>query len=396
MRILYVTNGFPYPLTSGYLRHYFLIKELSQRHAITLLSVVSSTFTSEQATAMGPFTERVVTFTAAHRSGSFMRKAQNRIRSVTNGGQGHRAVQEMGATIQRLTHREHFEAVIFSGKDTYPALRGISGLPIIVDMCDATSFRLRGNMRYASLFRLPLLLLDYQQVRRVESQLLRRAAHVLFAAVRDREALLGASGNHASVIPNGVDVDYWQRSSRELGVDTIVFTGGMDYPPNADAARYLIEEILPVVRHSVPGAQLLIVGRNPDPALVGAGRQPGVTVTGFVDDVRPYLERATVFAAPLRFGAGIQNKLLQAMAMEIPGVASPLAADGLRTEEGQRPPVLVAAERQPFAEMIVQQLRRRRDRPEPDAAARQYVQDHFVWGRSGEKLEQVIRAVVKR
>lgn len=394
MRILYLTNGFPYPLTSGYLRHYFLIKELSPRHAITLLSVVGADYQSEHAAAVSPFTERIVTFTAANKSGSFRRKAANRIRSMTNGGQGHRAVQQMGATLRRLAQREHFEVVIFSGKDTYPALRGVSGLPIVVDMCDATSLRLRGNMRYASVLRLPLLLFDYQQVRRVEAQLVRRAGHVLFASVRDREALLGASVDRASVIPNGVDVDYWQRSSPQRGVDTIVFTGAMHYPPNADAALYLIEGILPLVRQSVPSAQLLIVGRNPTPRLVRAGQQPGVTVTGFVDDVRPYLERATVFAAPLRFGAGIQNKLLEAMAMEVPVVASPLAADGLRTEAGRHPPVLVAGERQLFAEKIIQQLRRRADHPEPDAEARQYVEDHFVWSRSGEKLEQVIREVV--
>ena len=396
MRILYLTNGFPYPLTSGYLRHYFLIKELAPHHAITLLSIVGATFASEHAAAMAPFVERVVTFTSASKSGSFRRKATSRIRSITNGGQGHRAVQEMGATIQQLIQREHFDAVLFSGKDTYPALAGLHRLPIVADMCDATSLRIRGSMRYASLLRLPLLLLAYRQVRRVEGQLMRRAAHVLFDSARDREALLRGDGDHASVIPNGVDVDFWKRSSRERGVDTIVFTGAMSYPPNADAALYLIEEILPVIRQSVPGAQLLIVGRDPTPRLVHAGRQPGVTVTGFVDDVRPYLERATVFAAPLRFGAGIQNKLLEALAMEVPVVASSLAADGLRTEAGQRPPVKVASDRLQFAGLVAQQLKRRADLPAPDLEARQYVRDHFVWSRSGEKLGQVMGAVVNQ
>jgi len=143
----------------------------------------------------------------------------------------------------------------------------------------------------------------------------------------------------------------------------------------------------------VPGAQVLIVGRDPTPRLQRAGKQPGVTVTGFVDDVRPYLERATVFAAPLRFGAGIQNKLLEAMAMEVPVVASPLAADGLRTESGQRPPVAVASDREQFAAKIVQQLKRRADQPAPDAEARRFVHDHFVWSRSAAQLENIFRTV---
>ena len=396
MRILYLTNGFPYPLTSGYLRHYFLIKELAQRHAITLLSIVSAAFLPEHATAMAPFAERVMTFAAANRGGSFRRKALRRMRTFLRGEASDAAVQQMGKAVEQLTSEEHFDAVLFSGKDTYPALAGLRGVPIVADMCDATSVKLRGSMRYVSRLRLPLVWLDYRQVRRVEDQLMRRAAHVVFASPRDREALVGADSDRASVIPNGVDLDFWKRSSRERGVDTLVFSGAMSYPPNADAALYLIDEILPLIRRSVPRVQALIVGRDPTPHLIRAGQQSGVTVTGFVDDVRPYLEQATIFAAPLRFGAGIQNKLLEAMAMEVPVVASPLAADGLRTENGERPPALVASDRQQFAEMIVQQLKWRANHSMPDAQARHYVQHHFVWGRSGEKLEHVIRAAVKR
>jgi hypothetical protein len=130
---------------------------------------------------------------------------------------------------------------------------------------------LRGNLRYASVLRLPLLLFDYQQVRQVEAQLVRRAGHVLFASVRDREALLGASVDRASVIPNGVDVDYWHRSSPQRGVDTIVFTGAMHYPPNADAALYSRGSC----HSSVRSQRATNVGRNPT-CPVRAGQQPGV------------------------------------------------------------------------------------------------------------------------
>jgi glycosyltransferase involved in cell wall biosynthesis len=118
-----------------------------------------------------------------------------------------------------------------------------------------------------------------------------------------------------------------------------------------------------------------------------------VTVTGFVDDVRPYLEDATVFAAPLRFGAGIQNKVLEALAMEIPVVASPLAADGLRTAEGHTPPAQIAQSTPAFADLIIRRLNGRDADPAPDATARRYVEAHFVWRRSGEKLERVLQSV---
>ncbi len=302
----------------------------------------------------------------------------------------------MGAAIERLLREEAFDAALFSGKRTSPVVKHLKRIPIVVDMCDATSMKIRGSMRYARLSKLPVLLLDYVQVRRTERALAQQAAQLIFASCRDREALLGDVSKQAAVVPNGVDLDFWRRSPQERGPNTIIFTGAMDYPPNTDAALYLIEEILPLVQRSVPDAQALIVGRDPTPRLIKAGRRPGVTVTGFVDDVRPYLEQATVFAAPLRFGAGIQNKLLEAMAMEVPVVASLLAADGLRTEEGKRPPVQVAGNKQRFAELIVQQLRDRARNPAPDLEARCFVEHHFVWKRSAEKLEQVFATAAGR
>jgi len=394
MRILYLTNGFPYPLTSGYLRHYYLIKELSREHAITLLAIVGPNFAAENVAALEPFTEQVQTFVSTSKAGSLRSKAIGRVRSLAGSAQADEAVRKMRAAIERLSSEERFDVVLFSGKRTFPAIQNMPELPLVVDMCDATSTKILGNMRYAKLPRLPVLLLDYAQVRSAERLLIRNAAHLLFATARDREALIGRARNHATVVPNGVDLDFWRRSSRERGTDTIVFTGAMEYPPNTDAALYLSEEILPLVRRTVPGAQVLIVGRDPPARLRAVGHRPGVTVTGFVDDVRPYLDRATVFAAPLRFGAGIQNKLLEAMAMEVPVVASPLAADGLRTEDNQRPPVQVAHNRQQFADLICEQLARRASDPAPDAEARRYVAAHFVWSSSAARLDQVVNSVV--
>jgi sugar transferase (PEP-CTERM/EpsH1 system associated) len=392
MRILYLTNGFPYPLTSGYLRHYYLIKELSRHHSITLLSIVASNFAEENIAALAPFTERVLTFVSKSKSGTFKRKALGRLKSVVGGSHADEAVREMRAAVERMTATEPFDAVLFSGKRTFPAIAGMRDLPLVVDMCDATSMKIRGSVRYTRAARLPLLLLDYLQVRQAERMLIKNAAHLLFASNRDREALVGRS-KRATVVPNGVDMDFWKRTKPEIGENTLVFTGAMDYPPNTDAALYLIETIMPLVQRAIPDARALIVGRDPPARLIHAGERPNITVTGFVDDVRPYLEQATVFAAPLRFGAGIQNKVLEAMAMEVPVVASPLAADGLRTEDGLQPPVQVARNAQDFADLIIRRLRERAGNSAPDSAARRYLESHFVWRRSGEKLDQVLRSV---
>ncbi|MEN9937996.1 MAG: hypothetical protein RLZZ387_4575 [Chloroflexota bacterium] len=389
MRILYLTNGFPFPLTSGYLRHYFLIRELARQHRVSLLSIVGPQFRPELTEALRPFTERVLTF-AAPRGRGLAAKAGRRVRALLD---WEPAVRQMRAAAEELTRAEQFDAVLFSGKQTYPALEGLRGLPVIADLCDATSVRVRGRMAYVGVDRLPWLLLEYAQVRRVEQALLRRAEHLLFATCRDRDALTGGATPRATVVPNGVDLDYWRPAAPDHQPGTIVFTGAMDYAPNTDAALYLADEILPLVRRSEPDAQVLIVGRDPPEQLRAAGRRPGVTVTGFVDDVRPYLERAAVFAAPLRYGAGIQNKVLEAMAMEVPVVATPLAADGLRTEEGERPPVVVASDAASFAEALVRAIAARRRDPAPDSDARRFVARHFVWSESGQRLDRVLSRV---
>ena len=224
-----------------------------------------------------------------------------------------------------------------------------------------------------------------------------RADHLLFASVRDQEALMpGPADPRASVVPNGVEIDVWDRKTPRLGTDTIVLTGAMSYGPNVDAAIVLARTILPAVRESRPDARLLIVGRDPTAAVQALAELPGVTVTGFVDDVRPYLEDASVFAAPLRFGAGIQNKLLEAMAMQVPSVVSGLAADGLRNATGEMPPVVVEDDPVAFTAALVDALDRAASDGTPDEVARTYVARNFDWRRSGGDLATILEDVTGR
>jgi glycosyltransferase involved in cell wall biosynthesis len=390
MRLLYVTNGFPYPLTSGYLRHYFFIRELSRWHHITLLSLVAPTFVDGHARTMAAFTERVLTFPDDRRGGTRLGKAISRMRSAVA---GNRAIRDMRAALVALLDHDAFDGVIFSGKTTFAAIADIALPPIVADLCDATSARVRQQLRFASPATRPLLWLDWLQVRRTERAILARADHVLFASARDRDAVPAPRGE-ATVLPNGIDCRYWRRSADRLGTNTLVFTGAMNYGPNADAAVYLTREILPLVREAIPNTSLLIVGHSPTAAVRELTACPGVTVTGFVEDVRPFLERAALFVAPLRFGAGIQNKLLEALSMAVPALASPLAADGLRTASGDAPPVLLAATTEQFARTIVQQLRRLERDPTPAYDGRHYVERHFNWERAGEQLAMIVEHAV--
>jgi polysaccharide biosynthesis protein PslH len=391
MRILFITDGFPYPLTSGYLRHYHLIRALSARHEITLFSAVDGTFKEDYRQAMAPYTSRVMTFLSkSTKSKSLVKRGVKWVRTLFGRNQ---TLLDMRQALQQLLDTEQFDLVLLSGEYTYHVVRGLKTPPIVADVCDAYSLRTKGRMKHARGLGLLSLWIKYHNLKAIEQQVVERSTHVLFASERDAVIVPDDAQHKSVIVPNGVDTEYWNRSSDSLGLHTIIFTGAMHYPPNQDGAMYLLTEIAPLVRRSVPDVRILIVGHSPPEKLIEAAkRQPNVTVTGFVDDMRPYLEQATVFAAPLRFGSGIQNKVLEALAMELPVITTPIAADGLSVHGGDATPVRVAATTEQFARALVEELQAREADRAPFAAGRAFVERHFVWASSADKLERIIDA----
>ena len=177
---------------------------------------------------------------------------------------------------------------------------------------------------------------------------------------------------------NGVDADYFspQRNYPNPyaeGVRSVVFTGAMDYWPNVDAATWFAERIFPAVRAAMPSAQFTVVGARPTANVLALARQPGVVVTGGVPDVRPYLAHAGCAVAPLRIARGVQNKVLEAMAMARHVVATPQAAEGLRAVAGRD--FRLARGEADLAAAALACL----ERPEACAAARACILEHYDW-----------------
>ncbi len=394
MRILFITGGFPYPLTSGYLRHYHFIKRLSRSHQIVLVSNVNATFKQEHVSGISPFTERVITI--QHNSQGkrkIISRIINRLRTLAGKGT---EIRQMGKEIKTLLKDEYFDLIILNGEYTFGAIRGIDVPPVIMDMCDAKSDRVRKHIASTnSRFWKLALLVKLWETKSIERRIFRDAPCILLASDRDRRLAPAEAQGRSFVVPNGVDTDYWRRKSDTLGRSTLIFTGAMHFPPNSDAALYLINEILPRVRREIPDVELFIVGHSPGEKLLKAGNQPGVKVTGFVDDVRLYLEKATLFVSPLRFGSGIQNKLLEAMAMALPVVTSSVSGDGLRVS-GMEPPFVVADDTETFVQCTIKLLQQYDARPVPAYNMREYVEAHFSWDRSTHELNQIIETVKER
>jgi glycosyltransferase involved in cell wall biosynthesis len=204
-----------------------------------------------------------------------------------------------------------------------------------------------------------------------------------------------------AVIPNGIDPACFAPSpgapTREAG--TIVFTGNYEYPPNAEAARWLAEAVFPRVRARVPGARLLLVGHAPTPAMHAAStRTPGITVTGRVADLRPYLERAALFAAPLRVGAGIKNKVLEAMAMGCPVIGTPLAFDGIGPSDAAAPAYALFSARpdaEAEADAIVRLLANEAERAALAERARALIAARYTWAAVADAVEALYHDLLR-
>jgi glycosyltransferase involved in cell wall biosynthesis len=392
MKMLYITPAFQHPKVRGPNRHYHFVRELSQRHEITLLTVVRSDIPDEAMQEIESYVHELYLFDASETARTSTDKALSSLpavgRQVSQDRLLRRTVAEMRATFERLLRELSFDVVLFHGKSVFPVIEKAYDLPTVTDFCDATSMRIKSKIDYAPVAKRPLLALRYQQVRHREEDIIAKTPYQAFISSRDREAVLGPEST-AEIIPNGLDLHYWKRRNNKHEPNSLIFTGVMDYAPNNDAAVYLIDEILPLLKRQVPDVKIYIAGRNPKPALVELARQhPEVIVTGWVDDMRVYLEKAAIFVSPLRYASGMQNKLQEALAMEVPIVTTSVAAAGLQID-GQDAPLYVGDGAEQFAQRTLELLQRPDEQTRLAAASRQFAEEYFDWTRSAMQLEMM-------
>ena len=354
--LLYLVHRLPYPPNKGdKLRSFHLLRHLASRHRVFL-----GTFLDD------PHDEAHVDTVRALCAGLHVSRLNPTIaRWRSLGGLargdaltlGYYRDPALAHWVRETTTRHAIEmAVVFSSSMAQYVDR-LPGLEMLVDFVDVDSAKWTD---YATARRWPMSWLYRREGERLlayERSVAVRARHSFF--VTDRETALFrrlAPESAASVeaMGNGVDSNYFspdaQRASPYAdGELALVFTGAMDYWPNADAVCWFAEAVLPALREAWPALRLHVVGSNPSPAV---RRLAGVsiTVTGTVPDVRPYLQHAAVVVAPLRLARGIQNKILEAMAMERPVVAASACVAALTGASGEE--ILTAADAGDFVRSI--------------------------------------------
>ncbi len=291
--------------------------------------------------------------------------------------------------------------VIFSGQMGQYVPDDFAGR-VVIDLCDVDSAKFEGYADAGQ--RVWLNSREGRLLAREEERLSRRADATIL--ISDNEAELFASRlrfpsmANVQVIGNGIDAASFDPETviahdELLGGPgpQLVFTGQMDYPPNEQAVLWAIDEFLPRLHEQFTGSELHIVGRNPTKALLAHKERPGLTIWGEVPDVRPFIAGATCVVAPLMIARGVQNKVLEAMAMARPVLLTPQAATGIAAKDGHH--WLVAdADAEAMCARISDLVSDPAIAHRLGSSARQFVLDHHAWGAMLAPLENLVRGDV--
>lgn len=303
--------------------------------------------------------------------------------------------------IRNLSHGQHFDVAHIEHLRGSGLGYAVLDMPVVLDSVDSIALLFERTLRgSASLKSRMMAFSDMARTRRYEAEYLRRYNHVIVSSPEDAWALrvLGqhyakqASGEYAknmTVVANGVDLEYFAAQAMERKANTIVFSGKMGYHANEAAALFLVQEIMPYVWQQRPEVQLTIVGSSPPSSIMALANDPRIQVTGFVPDLRPYLASASLAACPLRYGVGIQNKVLEAMAMATPVVAARQVTQALQAVEGRD--VLLATQPEEYVANIMKLLADQEYAQALGRSGRQYVEEHHNWDKAAERLEHIYR-----
>jgi glycosyltransferase involved in cell wall biosynthesis len=398
MRILFVA---PYPLSRIRIRAYSFVSYLSSVYYVKVLVLCTGKreLADAQASCENGF---IVDAVEEWRSIQCLR-ALHALCSRVPLQVAFVAAPAWRSAIEAELSRGHYDLLHVETLRALGALPPHLPVPVVCDMIDCIShlYELGARTGATTMMR-TIGMIEARRVRIYERTQLGRFSHVLVTSEQERQRLLhlldwdGNKGSriglqrqhqNISVLPNGVDLSYFAAYCGPRQAETLVFSGKMSYHANVAAALYLVEHILPRIWRKCPSMRLVLAGCDPPRILRRLARNPRIELTGYVPDLRPYIAQAQVAVCPLPYAVGIQNKVLEAMALGTPVVASSCAIAGLQAVAGRD--LLVADHPDAFASAVLRLLDSQPLRQRLVSCGLDYVATYHNW----ESLIQKLTAV---
>lgn len=397
MKILWVkAGGLVPPDLGGRIRSYHILKELARRHQVTLF-----TFYAEQAedphAALKEAFERIeclpLKIPPPRSLAETLRYGRN-LFSLNPYTMSKFCRPEVRKQLGRLLEQENYDVIICDFLFAAGVIPWHIPCPkvLFTHNVEAVIWKRQYEVARNPLWKL-ISWREYRAVERSERWYLSRADEVLTVSEVDRTYFARfIDPARITVIPTGVDVEYFQPSLIPERPGLLVFTGAMDWMPNEDGILYFVNEVLPRIRAEFPTVTLRLVGRSPSARIRAlAESSNGVQVTGRVEDIRPFVHDAEVYVVPLRIGGGTRLKTFEAMAMGKAVVSTAVGAEGLPVHNGQD--ILLADSAQELASHVFTLLRNATIRRSLGQAARRLVAENYGWERAAARVDEVLAGV---
>lgn len=398
MKVLWVCPFFLHPTERGaQLRTLGLLKELHKRHEIHFAALLLPDQQDDGPRQVREYASRH--YAAAHTvrpfwSPTFFVEAFRSLFSPLPLAITRHAAVPLKRVLEEVTAKEKFDAIVCDFLHSAPNVPAIEKSVLFQHNVEATIWK-----RHAAVARHPLLRWYYRwqarQMHAYEGRMCRSARHVIAVSAVDAERIRDAYGiSEVSVVATGVDIEHFLPPSGVSIEMDLVFTGSMDWQANVDCVRYFVRDVLPIIRHRRPNCRLTIVGRRPTPEVCRlAEHDPLISVTGTVDDIRPYLWKAAVAIVPLRIAGGTRLKIYEAAAARVPIVSTTIGAEGLDLVAGSE--ILIGDSPLQFADHCLALLEAPDLAQDIREAAWQKVHEHYSWQRIAFDFERLLENAAK-
>ena len=392
MKILVILPRFPYPLDKGdKLRAYHQIIELSKRHEIYLFCVSHCRVAEENIKALEPYCReirvvRLNLLVCAFNIVCNWFASKSLQMGYWNTGRSKRLCRKFAAEVQ--------PDVVYNQMVRTMPLAARLPFPKVMDFQDALSMNTERRMEQTTGFWRYVLHYEFKMLRSSEYNAFSFFDGLTIISDVDSEAIPHKKNGEIRIVTNGVDTDYFNTTHYQLPTThSICFCGNMAYAPNVDAAKFLVKEVMPIVWKQCLDATVLLAGTDPRSS-VRALASDRVTVSGHMSDIREAYASSQLFVAPMRIGSGLQNKLLEAMAMHLPCVTTSLANAALGATSGDQ--LLIADDAAVLAAHIVNLLKDADLRSRIADNGLRFVQQHYSWPAAVQPLEELLDAVVAK
>jgi sugar transferase (PEP-CTERM/EpsH1 system associated) len=401
MKILWLKTELLHPVDKGgKIRSYHLLKQLKTTHQITYLTLDDGSAPPDAVDDASEYCHDLIRIPHATRekfsAGFYVELAANMVSSLPYAIRKYKTV-EMTRAVE-ATEKGNFDVVICDFLAPAVNLPEKLQTPVVLFQhnVEAEIWRRHYEVQ-TNAIKKRYLYWQWRKMQNFERIACHRMDRVVAVSEADSRMMERDYGlQKVYDIPTGVDVDFFKpNGAASPRPNSLVFTGSMDWLPNEDAINYFTQQILPLIKNSIPDVNITVVGRNPSRKLQELGqRESSITVTGRVDDVRPFMENAAAYVVPLRIGGGTRLKIYEALAMGKPTISTTVGAEGLDIEDGEH--ILLADTPAEFANAVVRVFTEPQFAQQLGSRAAKTVRERFSWTKVAEEFDSICQMSRKK